>query len=164
MPELGLGAEHFCDDVFWERLQQGRALPYPGDAAALLELPPERIPLGLDARLFQMNVRGIRPVLAHPERYAPLFRNTDALEPMLPNLLPQLDLMSLTGKYGRRPRKAAERMLEEDIYFLACSDCHDPRDVPLVGEAIERLRELVGAAAAQRLLSEHPRAILEGRA
>ena len=73
MPELVLGAEHFCDDRFWGLFERGRTLPYTGGKALLLELPPERMPLGLDERCFRMQVRGVRPVLAHPERYAPLF-------------------------------------------------------------------------------------------
>ncbi|MDD9938946.1 MAG: protein tyrosine phosphatase [Myxococcales bacterium] len=165
MPELGLGAEHFCDDVFIGLFERGEALPYPGGKALLIELPSDSIPLALEQQVFKMNVRGVRPVLAHPERYSPLFRRTHALDRLLNmGVLPLLDIMSLTGKYGRWPRRASERMLEEGVYYAACSDCHKPEDVPSVGAGIERLRELVGQEEAQALLGEHPRAILRGEA
>jgi protein-tyrosine phosphatase len=66
------------------------------------------------------------------------------------------------GKYGRRPQRAAEELLELGVYYAACSDSHKAEDVELVGRGIERLVALVGDAEAQLLLSEHPRSILDG--
>ncbi len=163
MPELVLGAEHFCDDHFWRLFEGGRILPYSGGKALLLEMPPERLPLGLDQRCFRLRVRGLVPVMAHPERYTPLFASSAPIERLLElGMVALLDLMSLVDKYGKRPRRTAERMLEENVYFAACSDCHRPADVPLVAAAIERLRELVGRDAAEQLLAAHPAAILRG--
>jgi protein-tyrosine phosphatase len=110
-----------------------------------------------------MRVKGVLPVIAHPERYAPLFDATDALVPLIDAGIPALlDLMSLEGKYGRKPRRAAERMLEEGAYAAACSDCHRPEDVAVVARAIERLMELVGRTQAERLLGTGPVQILRG--
>lgn len=163
MPQLGLGAEHYFDDVFWGLFSEGQAVEYPGGKAALVEFPRESIPMRVEERFFEMNVRGVRPVLAHPERYSPLWKKTDPLDPMLDvGVLPLLDIMSLTGKYGRRSKKAAERMVEEGAYYAACSDSHRPSDVEIVAEAIERLHRLVGEEEAYELLAVNPRRILEG--
>jgi protein-tyrosine phosphatase len=163
MPELGLGAEHYCDEAFFERFERGEMIAYPGGHAALIELPSEHVPVRIEQRLFRMFVRGVRPVLAHPERCAGVFKSTAPLAKLLEmGVLPLLDLMSLTGKYGKSPKKTAERLLDEDVYFAACSDTHKPDDVPIVAEAIKRLEQLVGKARAERLLGEHPRRILEG--
>lgn len=163
MPETGLGAEHYCDDVFWELFTSGEALPYPGDHAALIEFHYEMWPMRVEEKLFEMQVRGVRPVLAHPERYAALFKRTDPLDPLMDvGCVALLDLMSLVGRYGRRPQRAAERMLDEGVYYAACSDCHRPSDVALVADAIERLRDLVGDEEADELLAENPRRILSG--
>jgi protein-tyrosine phosphatase len=163
MPELLLGAEHFCDDVFWQLFETNQALPYAGGKAALIEFPPEHLPLGIDTRVFRMLVRGVRPVIAHPERYPALFSSSAQLARLIElGAVALLDLMSLTGKYGRKPRRTAERMLEEELYYAACSDSHRPADVEIVAEAIERLRELRGGAYAERMLGQHPRNILAG--
>lgn len=163
LPELGLAAEHFFDDTFMQRLGRDETLPYPGGHGTLVEFPPDRFPLGLDECLFRMQLRGLRPVIAHPERYAPLWQASGPLEHLLERgALALLDTMSLVGKYGRRPRAAAERMLEEGLYFAACSDTHKPADVDTLLLGIERLVELSGEAGAQTLLSEHPRQILAG--
>jgi protein-tyrosine phosphatase len=164
LPQLTLGAEHFCDDRFWELFEQGQVLPYGGGKALLIELPPDAVPVRLGDRCFRMQVRGMLPVIAHPERYTPLFASTAPIERLIEMGVPcLLDLMSLVGKYGRKPKHTAERMLEEGAYYAACSDCHRPDDVEHVAKAIERLTRLVGAEHALELLRDHPRAILQGK-
>lgn len=163
LPSLGLSCEHFCDDVFLSLFEHGDALPYPGAHAALVEFPQERLPLRVDDLFFRMSVRGVRPVIAHPERYAPLWKSSDALTDLVERgALAQLDVMSLVGKYGRKAERAAERLLEEGLYYLACSDSHKPQDLPSVSDAIERLVELAGEDEALLLLAEHPKNILAG--
>ncbi len=163
MPALALGAEHFCDDHFWTLWSSGDAIPYSGAKALLLELPPERLPVGLADRCFRIRVQGVLPVIAHPERYVQLFDSTDALAQVLEmGVAALLDLMSLEGKYGKKPRRAAERMLEEGAYLAACSDCHRPEDVAIVARGIERLRELIGHGEAEQLLASGPAQILRG--
>lgn len=164
MPELGLAAEHWVDDVFFGLFQEGHALRYPGDHAILVELPRERLPVGLSKIFFRLGMAGARPILAHPERYRPFFRKSKDLEPLVEGgALPLLDIMSLTGKYGRRPRKAAERMLDEGFYFAACTDAHRPGDAEVVKEAIAVLRARVGDSETEQLLIEGPKRILSGR-
>jgi protein-tyrosine phosphatase len=163
LPELGLASEHFFDEIFMARLGSGETLPYPGGHAALVEFPTDRLPLGLDENLFRMRVRGLRPVIAHPERYTPLWQNTAALEHLLERgAVALLDTMALVGKYGRKPKQTAERMLEKGLYYAACSDSHKPADVDLVAQGIARLIELCGKPQAHELLCDHPRQILAG--
>ncbi len=163
IPAVGLASEHFFDDVFWQLFERREVLPYPGENAILVELHPDRWPRGLTERFFQMQVRGLRPMIAHPERYAPLATETDPLDALLDaGAMTQLDLMSLVGRYGDRPRRVAERMLEEGAYDIACSDAHRPEDVDHVARAIERLRELVGADEVKALLVTNPAGVLDG--
>ena len=139
MPETGLGAENFCDDVFFERFARGEALLYPGGHAVLIEFPTERLPLRVDERFFHLQVRGVRPVLAHPERYSPLWKDDQPLRTLTERgTLALLDVMALVGKYGKRPQRTAEAWLDEGLYYAACTDSHRPNDLELVGEAIDR--------------------------
>jgi protein-tyrosine phosphatase len=180
LPSVHLASEHFFDDVVFGRLLRGEAVPYPhmpwprpGDRASaagapvrravLIEFPPAAFPIRVQHRLFDLRRAGLVPVLAHPERYEPVWRDDACLDPVLDagaHLL--LDVCALVGKYGRAPQRAAEKLLEEDAYEAACSDAHKPRDVEAVVRAIERLEELVGAPEAKRLLSDGPRTILAG--
>lgn len=163
VPHIGLASEHYFDDVFWGLFTSGEVLPYPGGHAILVEFHYERWPNKIDRRFFDISVKGLRPVIAHPERYAALQDETSPLDPLLDlGALSQLDLMSLVGRYGERSRRAAERMVEEGAYDIACSDAHRPEDVELVARGIERLKALAGKDEAREMLSTNPRAILDG--
>jgi protein-tyrosine phosphatase len=74
-----------------------------------------------------------------------------------------LDLAALVGKYGRRPQRCAELLLERGLYHAACSDAHRAEDVAQVAKGIERLRELYGDAEVTALLVDGPREILAER-
>jgi protein-tyrosine phosphatase len=161
LPELLLAGEHMFDDVLRDRLARGEALTYPGGGAALVEFPYEDIPMRVELQLWRMQRAGVRPVLAHPERYAPVQRSFDRFEELAgAGCYPLLDLMSLIGAYGRKAQEAAERILAAGGYTAACSDAHKPTDVPRVQEAIAALRGRVGDAGVARLLEAGPAKIL----
>ncbi len=163
LPELALSAEHHCDSLLLELLQTGGLLPYPGGHALLVEFGYDSLPTAIEKIAFKLALKGLRPIIAHPERCAPLFRKTALIEQLLDQDVGlQLDVMALVGKYGRAPRGAAERMLEEGVYTIASSDAHRPEDAPQVAKGIERLFELVGNEEARLLLTDNPRRLLEG--
>jgi protein-tyrosine phosphatase len=170
LPAVHLASEHFFDDVVFGRLVRGEALPYraaggPGAAPVpvLVEFGHGGFPIRAQHRFFDLRRAGLQPVLAHPERYDPVWKDDTCLDPLLDagaHLL--LDVCSLVGKYGRAPQRAAEKLLEDDAYEAACSDAHRVSDVDVVAEAIERLEALVGVEEAGRLLGDGPRGILRG--
>ncbi|WP_437332731.1 tyrosine-protein phosphatase [Sorangium sp. So ce394] len=163
LPALDLSSEHFFDDVVFQRLLDGSALPYPGGRAALVEFPTRSFPVRVAERIFDLSRRKLRPVIAHPERYEPVFDDCSSLDPLLDaGAVLLLDVAALTGKYGRAPRRAAEQLLEEGYYYAACSDAHAPRDVADVRGGIDALFARVGEEEATFMLIDGPRAILEG--
>ncbi|MDP8999311.1 MAG: protein tyrosine phosphatase [Myxococcota bacterium] len=164
LPVVHLASEHFFDDIVFARLMRGEALPYPGGKSVLIEFSPTAFPLRTQHRLFDLRRAGLVPVIAHPERYEPVWKDDACLDPLLDaGAVLLLDVCALVGKYGRAPQRAAEKLLEEDTYEAACSDAHRPLDVEHVARAIERLVTLVGDVQTKRLLAEGPRAILGGR-
>lgn len=161
LPTVDLASEHFFDDVVFGRLMRGEALPYPGGRSVLVEFAPDAFPVRIQHRMFDLRRAGLRPVLAHPERYEPVWRDDTCLDPLLDaGAMLLLDVCALVGKYGRAPQRAAEKLLHEDAYDAACSDAHRPLDVDEVERAIHRLETLMGKRETKRLLAEGPRAIL----
>ena len=170
LPEVHLSSEHFFDDVVWGRLTRGEAVPYPVPAGgtpatrnALVEFPVQAFPVRIAERLVDLKRAGVRVIVAHPERYRPVWSNDACLDPLLDagaRLL--LDICALVGKYGRASQTAAEKLLREDAYEAACSDAHRPSDVEVVRRGIARLESLVGEKEAFRLLAEGPGTILRG--
>ncbi len=164
LPDVSLSCEHHLDDTSFTALLEGRGLPYPpARRAALIEFPNEHFPTNCGARLFDLRLKKIRPVLAHPERYRPVWKDIEVLDPLLDGgTVLLLDVAALDGKYGGGPRAAATALLEAGYYYAACSDAHRAKDVRDVARGIKRLIELAGKEEAEFLLSEGPRNILEG--
>ena len=163
LPAVHLASEHFLDDVVFGRMLRGEGLPYPGGRSILIELGRGPLPVRLQHRFFDLRRAGLVPVLAHPERYEPVWKDDTCLDPLLDagaHLL--LDACALTGKYGRSAQRAAEKLLGDDAYEAACSDAHRPADVDHVVRAIELIEEHVGKEETRRLFAEGPRHILEG--
>jgi len=169
LPELGLGSEHFFDEIVYKRLIQNEGVPYPGGKAALVELNPRMFPPNVEERLFDLRCYGLLPVIAHPERYEPVWRDSARLDPLLDaGACLLLDVCALVGKYGRASQEAAERLLDDGdraggAYEAACSDSHRPEDAEITAQAIERLRERAGDEGANQLLCDGPRNILSGK-
>lgn len=170
LPAVHLASEHFFDDVVFARLVKGEGLPYPDLSPAgsatrkrgvLVELPVQSFPPKMERRFFDLGRAGLRPVLAHPERYQPVWKDDRCLDPLLDaGACLLLDVCALVGKYGRAAQKAAEKLLDEQAYEAACSDAHRPEDAEVTADAIAVLEKVVGVKEAERLLGAGPRGIL----
>jgi len=161
LPKVGLSSEHYFDDIVFQRLMKGDALPYPGGKAVLVEFPNDAFPARVADRFFDLRMRKLRPVLAHPERYRPVWKDRTVLDPFLDGgVVLLLDVAALAGKYGRAPERAALELLEDGYYIAACSDAHRAKDVEDVARGIARLQKLVGQEEADYLLRDGPLAIL----
>jgi protein-tyrosine phosphatase len=178
IPKTALASEHFLEDTVWTRLLRGEGLPYPALSelhpdeshptqkrrGVLVEFNPQGFPPRLAARFVDLGRHGLFPVIAHPERYQPVWKDDACLDPLLDagaRLL--LDACAVIGKYGRAAERAALKLLEEEAYEAACSDAHRPEDADATAAAIERLETLVGKGETERLLSDGPRMILGAR-
>jgi protein-tyrosine phosphatase len=163
LPEVCLASEHFFDDIVFGRLIAGDGLPYPGEKAVLIEFPNDSFPARIADRLFDLRLRHLRPVLAHPERYLPVRKDAAVLEPLLDaGVLALVDVAALVGRHGRDARRAAENMLEAGYCDAVSSDAHRFEDLEHVAKGIARLEQIVGADEAMQLLRDAPLAILDG--
>ena len=128
--------------------------------ALLLEFPYFGWPLGLDQTVFELRVRGWRPVLAHPERNDEVQTRPDRLAHLVEGgALIQLTAASLDGRLGRATRATALRLIERGYAHLIGSDAHAPslREVGLSAAAAA-----VGDPLLARWLTlDVPRAIVD---
>lgn len=163
VPEVALASEHYFDDVNYERLITGDALPYPGGRAALLEFYEIDFPPLIEQKLFDLRRRRLLPVIAHPERYRKFWEQPEALERLVDQgVATLLDTMAVVGKYGKRPQRAAEELLERELYHAACSDLHRAADLPVLQQGLSWLERRYGRDELVFLFEQGPRAILEG--
>jgi protein-tyrosine phosphatase len=115
--------------------------------------------------IFQsMLSHGLRPIVTHPERNPLLIKRIPELaEWVAMGCLLQVTAASLTGRFGRDARSAAEEMLGRGLVRIVASDAHDTRDrTPKLDGAMAQLTKEYGEDAARLLLIESPMAVLAG--
>lgn len=127
----------------------------------LLELPHQCAP-PISALISELALRGVTPVLSHPERNMEILRRPERVgEFVQDGCLIQITAGALPGAFGRPPQRTAEWLLEQGLVHVVATDAHaaeGPRR-PDVAGAFARLLELVGRQEARRLLCDNPRAI-----
>jgi protein-tyrosine phosphatase len=109
---------------------------------------------------------GYVPVITHPERLT-WIEDRYAVFPRLARAGAwiQITAGSVTGRFGRRPRYWAERMLDAGIVHILATDAHHvDRRPPLLAEAREAAAKRLGAEEATHLVMTRPRCILDNRA
>jgi protein-tyrosine phosphatase len=160
--QLSLGAENMWDDVFYERMRDDTIPAYDGGPAFLVEFPVDQLAPALEQRLFDFRMRDRLPVIAHPERYRPLWSDRDRLERIAAEAALVVDLGAVAGYHGRKEARAARRMIKDGLAHAAASDAHTPNDIRVAAEGIAWIRKKVGDQAVKRLLDDNPRRILAG--
>jgi len=150
------GGEHYLDAAFLTRLEQDLLLEYPHDRGVLVEvsLMPRTPHPGLRDIMFRIRVKGLRPVFAHPERYDAAHRSLDWIEDLHDDGVGMLgDLLSLTGKSGRKSRRTLEKMLDRGLIDGMCSDAHSVGDVRALEGALARLEKIAGRDGLESLMT-----------
>lgn len=165
--DLLLGHEvHYSPDLA-EGLMSGEVLRLGGNPRwFLFELPDSHVPANVDRMVFDLHLAGQYPILAHPERNAELAGDPARLAALRGQGMPvQVTAMSLTGEFGRRARKAAERWLGDGLVDFLATDAHDTvKRPPRLAAGVDAAAKIAGRDAAERLVSSNPGRVLRGEA
>ncbi len=117
-------AEYYLDEHL-EQLVADKNLLTLGDGYVLFELSFLMEPPNLSRLIFDMQMAGYKPILAHPERYQYWHKQWDKYQELRDKGVHlQLNMLSLTGHYSPQIKKVAQRMLDEGLVDFAGSDCH----------------------------------------
>lgn len=165
--EIGLrlveGADVHLQPDLAGGIREDRIPTLNGSRYLLLEPPHHVAPPRFDEALFDLRMAGIVPVITHPERltwiedhYEAFVRAVDEGSWM------QVTAGSLTGRFGRRARYWAERMLDEGLVHLLATDAHDLRArPPLLAEGRDAAALRMGEEEARHLVIDRPQAIVD---
>ncbi|MDO5517456.1 MAG: capsular biosynthesis protein [Clostridium sp.] len=76
--------------------------------------------------LYELQVKGIVPIIAHPERYRWLIKNPELINKFITEgYLFQLNSGSIKGLFGADVKKTAQMFLKNNIYSFIGSDAHN---------------------------------------
>ncbi|MEE4381933.1 MAG: CpsB/CapC family capsule biosynthesis tyrosine phosphatase [Pseudomonadales bacterium] len=165
---LAAGAEVRISAEILDWLPAGR-LPFlgehEGEPVLLLELPHGQVPPGTEKLVRWLRRQGVRPMIAHPERNRAIMRRPALLEPFLAEgCLLQLTAGAVAGRFGRSARRCAEGLLEAGVVTILASDAHNLKArPPELAEGRDAAARIVGAGAAERLVTDAPWALAGAR-
>jgi protein-tyrosine phosphatase len=145
--EFHAAAEYFIDERFMELLEKKEPLLTVSGNMVLVEISMMTAPLNLQDSIFEIQMQGYQPIIAHPERYIYLARNKQFFETLRDaGCMFQLNLLSLSGGYGKTVTELAEYLLKNEFYDFAGSDLHGQKH-------LDGLKALGGSSLYKKLVA-----------
>ena len=130
--KINTAAEYMMDEQFSSLLEKDDILTLK-DNYILVEMSYFSPPINLFEILFQIQLKGYKPILAHPERYNSYHNNFEIYYKLKKaGCLFQLNLLSLTEQYGKFVTKTAERLIKENLYDFVGTDTHHKNHLNLL--------------------------------
>lgn len=122
---LHAAAEYLMDDHFIRLLESDAPLLTLKDKLVLVELSFAVPAINLKEILFQAQLKGYQPVLAHPERYLYFGADKTWYDQLKDaGCYFQLNLLSIRGYYGKGSQELAQYLIKKKYVDLLGTDLH----------------------------------------
>ena len=136
--QLNIAAEYYLDSHFMELLGQDDLLVFPSNHV-LVECSMLGPTPNLSEYLFAIHLKGLRPILAHPERYM-YMQEADYQYLAEQGNQFQVNLLSLAGHYGSEVRKRAVYLLKKFPVQYLGTDAHKVNHIKTVQKFLKSSR------------------------
>lgn len=129
-----------------------------------VELPSGHVPRYTEQLLFDLQMKGLAPVIVHPERNAELIEQPDKLYKFVKNgAATQITAASYSGYFGKKIQKFTADLIQANLTHFIASDAHNTTSR---GFKMEEAYELVKKEFGTDLLfmfMDNAEAIVEGQ-
>lgn len=123
--EIVAAAEYLIDDGFENLLKNNELMTF-GNKHLLIELSYFHVPPNLFDVTFELQIKGYKIILAHPERYLYWYNDMKKYELLKDRgIFFQLNMISLTGHYSGEVKKMAEKLIDAEMIDFLGSDLHN---------------------------------------
>jgi protein-tyrosine phosphatase len=131
----------------------------------LVEFNEISIPPSMDDTLHSLQLKGLRPIITHPERNAILRRQPERLANWARlGLFVQVTAGSLTGTFGPRAQEDSLCWIGQGFVHFVASDAHNTKRRPLrLQPAYDAVSKQFGEDKARALFIDNPLAAFNGQ-
>ncbi|MGP1909966.1 tyrosine-protein phosphatase [Metabacillus sp. JX24] len=106
-------------------------LPLNHTSYVFIELPSGHVPRYTEQMLFDIQLKGLTPIIVHPERNAEFIENHDLLYKLVSKgALTQITSSSITGHFGKNIKKFTLQLVEAQLTHFLASDVHSLKNRP----------------------------------
>lgn len=160
---LHSGMEIYITNQMEELLENKKILTLANSGYMLIELPLATNVKYFDYVVYYLEAKGIKPIIAHPERYKCVQKAPDIVEEYIEKgCLIQCNYGSIVNLYGREAEKTIKTLLKKNqVHFLG-SDVHRENGTYLIIlDAIKKIRKIIGENKINELTTINPKKILQ---
>jgi protein-tyrosine phosphatase len=115
--------------IFGEILEETEfeyILPLNHTQYVFIELPSSHVPRYTEKLLFDIQVKGLIPIIVHPERNQEIMSNPDTLYNLVKKgSLTQVTASSVAGYFGKKIQKFSYQLIEANLTHFIASDAHN---------------------------------------
>ncbi|MCT6850782.1 MAG: tyrosine protein phosphatase [Staphylococcus epidermidis] len=152
--ELRAGQEVHINGDLLDEIDRGDVLYADGQSKKyiMLELPHHGVPEYTQNIVFEMMIRGITPIIVHPERNLGFQNNPDILYELVEQgCLTQITATSYVGGFGKNIQRFTEDIIESGLGFMFSSDAHNLSGRRfMMQEAFQKLSSNLGEDIAKK--------------
>ena len=158
---LHLGNEIYIDRNIAALLDTDTISSLAGSSYLLIELPMSGEFEGYEDIFKDLQVKGYKIVLAHPERYHAMHEDFSILAKLRDRgILFQCNYGSFIGQYGKNTLKTAKKLAKNHWIFTLGTDIHRPRDYSEITRSLAKLSKFYAPKELEALTADNPRQIL----
>jgi len=123
--QVEAAAEYMVDLDFENYFNAGKPLLTFGRNLILIEMSYVAASNNIENVIFNLKLKGLQPVLAHPERYNYYLGNLDQFQRFIDlGCYLQINILSLLGYYGEGSKITAQNLLKKNMVTLVGTDMH----------------------------------------
>ena len=160
---LHSGMEIYITNQMEELLENKKILTLANSGYMLIELTLATNVKYFDYVVYYLEAKGIKPIIAHPERYKCVQKDPDIVEEYIEKgCLIQCNYGSIVNLYGREAEKTIKTLLKKNqVHFLG-SDVHRENGTYLIIlYAIKKIRKIIGENKINEITTINPKKILQ---
>jgi protein-tyrosine phosphatase len=121
---IDAAAEYYLDEQFIQKLNSPDVLTF-GKNYLLFETSYINRPENLYSCIFAIQAKGLKPVMAHPERYPFFYEDFGEYKKLHDRgVLLQINTNSLTGYYSPGAKMIAMKLIDNNMVDFIGTDCH----------------------------------------
>ncbi|MCM3124185.1 MULTISPECIES: CpsB/CapC family capsule biosynthesis tyrosine phosphatase [unclassified Mesobacillus] len=107
-------------------IEVGEILTLDRTQYLFIEFPASHVPHYSEQIFYELQLKGIIPIIVHPERNAEIIERPDILYQLVKNgALVQITASSIVGRFGKKIKAFSEQLIDANLVHFIASDAHN---------------------------------------
>ena len=164
--KLYIGNEVFINNNLEELLKKEEISTINNSRYLLIEFPMNQKLKTITNTIYELKIKGIIPIIAHPERYEYVKKDINIVDEWInEGALLQANYGSIVGVYGNKAKRTVKKLLKKNKISLLATDIHFPDSK--IYQNIEKLKNKIKRIIGEEKLIElsiiNPKKIIENK-